>query len=175
LRHREYFLSPTSTEMPHSNHELSSVGNVSYHGILLILYLVPLVILAKKIAVPIDYGIQVLKAPEALGGFLVAILILSPEALSAIRAAIANELQRAINILLGSVLASIGLTIPSVLMIGLITGQTIILGLRAVDTILLVLTLGVSALTFINNRTNVLQGAIHLLLFLAYLMLIFES
>ncbi|MCI0612720.1 hypothetical protein L0244_06995, partial [bacterium] len=102
-------------------------------------------------------------------------LVLSPEALSAIRAAIANDLQRSINILLGSVLASIGLTIPCVLMIGLFTEQTIILGLAPVNTILLVLTLGISALTFTSNRTNVLLGAVHLLLFLAYLMLIFES
>ncbi len=175
LRHREYFLSPVSPESQLGVHHASEVRSVTHHATLLILYIVPLVILAKKIAVPIDYAIQVLNAPEALGGFLVATLILAPEALSAMRAAIANELQRSINILLGSVLASIGLTIPCVLTIGLVTGQTIILGLDAVDTILLVLTLGVSALTFTNNRTNVLLGAVHLLLFLAYLMLIFES
>jgi Ca2+:H+ antiporter len=75
---------------------------------------------------------------------------------------------------LGSVLASIGLTIPAVLTIGLVTGKTIVLGLDPVDSLLLVLTLGVCALTFTSNRTNVLLGAVHLLLFLAYLMLIFE-
>ncbi len=173
MRHREYFLAPASSEMHH--HQVSGVQGISYHAVLLILYLVPLVILAKKIAVPIDYGIQVMKAPDALGGFLVATLVLSPEALSAIKAAIGNDLQRSINILLGSVLASIGLTIPCVLMIGLFTEQTIILGLASVNTILLVLTLGISALTFTSNRTNVLLGAVHLLLFLAYLMLMFEG
>jgi Ca2+:H+ antiporter len=141
---------------------------------LLVLYLLPLVVLAEKIALPIDHGIEVLHAPLALGGFLVAALILSPESLSATRAALANDLQRSINILLGSVLASIGLTIPAVLTIGLITGKTVILGLDPADSLLLVLTLAVCALTFTSNRTNVLLGAVHLLLFLAYMMLIFE-
>jgi Ca2+:H+ antiporter len=125
--------------------------------------------------VPIDYGIRVFHAPAALGGLLVAVLILSPESLAATRAALANQLQRSVNLLLGSALATISLTIPSVLTIGFITGQTIILGLDAVDTTLLLLTLAVSTLTFASARTNVLLGVVHLLLFLAYLMLIFEK
>ena len=87
----------------------------------------------------------------------------------------ANHLQRSVNILLGLVLADISLTIPAVLIIGSITGQSIILGLDAVDTTLLLLTLGLSTLTFASARTNMLHGAVHLLLFLAYLMLIFEK
>jgi Ca2+/H+ antiporter len=73
-----------------------------------------------------------------------------------------------------SVLAS-SLTIPAVLATGLLTDQRIVLGLDPVDTILLVLTLGLATLTFASARTNVLRGAVHLLLFLAYLMLIFEK
>ena len=103
-----------------------------------------------------------------------AILILSPESLAATRAAMANELQRSINILLGSVLATIGLTIPVVLAIGFFTGHLVILGLNQANMTLLVLTLVLSTLTFGSSRTNVLQGAVHLLLFLAYLMLIFD-
>jgi Ca2+:H+ antiporter len=125
--------------------------------------------------VPIDYGIRVFHAPAALDGLLVAVLILSPESLAATRAALANQLQRSVNLLLGSALATISLTIPSVLTIGFITGQTIILELDAVDTTLLLLTLAVSTLTFASARTNVLLGVVHLLLFLAYLMLIFEK
>ncbi len=75
---------------------------------------------------------------------------------------------------MGSVLASIGLTIPAVLTIGLVTGKTIVLGLDPADSLLLVLTLAVCALTFTSNRTNVLLAAVHLLLFLAYVMLIFS-
>jgi Ca2+:H+ antiporter len=179
-RHRDYFVAPrahTDTPGPPpdaAHHGDLEVHPVSMHLTLLVMYLVPLVVLAKQIAVPIDYGIRVLGAPATLGGFLVATLILSPESLSATRAAIANDLQRSINILLGSVLASISLTIPAVLTIGLLTRTTIVLGLDAVDTILLVLTLGMSTLTFSSTRTNVLLGAVHLLLFLAYLMMMFE-
>jgi Ca2+:H+ antiporter len=116
-----------------------------------------------------------LTPPKTLGGFLVATLVLSPESLAATRAALANQLQRSVNILLGSVLATIGLTIPAVLAIGLTTGKPIILGLDAVDTTLLSLTLVLSTLTFTVSRTNVLLGAVHLLMFAAYVMLIFEK
>jgi Ca2+:H+ antiporter len=106
---------------------------------------------------------------------IVAALVLSPESVGAARAARSNELQRSVNILLGSVLATISLTIPSVLTIGFFTHQTITLGLDPVDMTLLVLTLAVSIMTFASPRTNVLLGAVHMLLFLAYLMLIFEK
>jgi Ca2+:H+ antiporter len=131
--------------------------------------------LAKQIAKPIDYGISVFGAPAALGGLLVAVLILSPESLAAVRAARANEIQRSINLSLGTALSSISLTIPAVLIIGFLTDKTIILGLGPSDMVLLLLTLVVSMLTFALERTNVLQGAVHLLLFLAYLILIFEK
>ena len=86
-----------------------------------------------------------------------------------------SRLQRSINLSLGTALSSISLTIPAVLTIGFITDRTIILGLDAVDAALLLLTLLVSMLTFALERTNVLLGAVHLLLFFAYLMLIFEK
>ncbi len=179
-RHRDYFVSPSSAEAVAENQSAGGHGDVgvrsiAYHAALLPAYLLPLVILSKQLAVPINYGIRVLHAPPALGGFLVAVLILSPESLGAARAAVANQLQRSVNILLGSVLATISLTIPAVLTIGFITGQTIILGLDAVDVTLLLLTLGLSTLTFASARTNVLLGAVHLLLFFSYLMLIFEK
>ncbi len=178
-RHREYFVKPAKAierpgEASATGHAHIATNSITYHALFLVMYLLPVVVLSEEIALPIDHGIEVLHAPLALSGFLVAALILSPEALSATRAALANDLQRSINILLGSVLASIGLTIPAVLTIGLVTGKTIVLGLGPADSLLLVLTLAVCALTFISNRTNVLSGAVHLLLFLAYVMLIFE-
>jgi len=181
-RHREYFMRPgigkavasldVDTASVHAGH--GPTYSLTYHATLLLLYLLPIIVLAEEIALPIDHGIEVLHAPMALGGFLVAALILSPESLSATRAALANDLQRSINILLGSVLASIGLTIPAVLTIGLLTGKTVMLGLGPADSVLLVLSLATCGLTFTANRTNVLMGAVHLLLFLAYVMLIFE-
>jgi Ca2+:H+ antiporter len=176
-RHREYFIRPSTSGEAyagavHADH--TSAFSSLFHSAMLVLYLLAIVVLAEEIAIPIDHGIEVLHAPIALGGFLVAILVLSPESMTATRAALANDLQRSINVLLGSVLASIGLTIPAVLTIGLITGKTVVLGLDNANSLLLVLTLFVSVLTFARNRTNVLMGAIHLLLFLAYVMLIFE-
>jgi Ca2+:H+ antiporter len=108
------------------------------------------------------------------GGLLVAAVILSPESLSAVRAVLANQMQRAVNILLGTALSTIGLTIPAVLTLGLVTGKTVVLGVDVVAMILLLLTLAVSTLTFTGERTHFVQGAIHLLFFLAYLTLIFE-
>jgi Ca2+:H+ antiporter len=172
LRHRHYFVTEEIVET-RDRAELD-LRPAAYHGALLLAYIVPIVLLSKKIAVPIDHAIDVLGAPAALAGFLVAALILAPESLAAVRAALANQLQRAINLLLGSVLASISLTIPAVLAIGLLTGRTVVLGLESVDVILLVLTLGISTLTFGSGRTNILFGAVHLLLFFSYLILIFE-
>jgi Ca2+:H+ antiporter len=93
--------------------------------------------------------------------------------LSGINAARRNQLQRSVNVLHGSVLASIGLTIPAVLMIGMTTGRSVTLGLEGGNLPLLLLTLAVSIVTFGRNRTNVLQGCIHLLLFAVFLLLIF--
>ncbi|HEX3357250.1 MAG TPA: hypothetical protein VHS31_09790 [Tepidisphaeraceae bacterium] len=175
LRHREYFIAPqASSDTNESSHAGEGGPSIPFHATMLVIYLLPLVLLCKKLAIPIDHGIRVLHAPPALGGFLVAVLILSPESLSAVRAAMGNQLQRSVNVLLGSVLATISLTIPAILIIGFINHQQVILGLDASDTILLVLTLGLSMLTFASVKTNVLLGAVHLLMFLAYLMLIFE-
>jgi Ca2+:H+ antiporter len=174
LWHRDYFIQPTNGESV-PEHASTSEGPLPLHIALLLIYLVLMFVLTKKLAVLITYGINVLHAPPALGGLLVATLILSPESLSAARAALANQLQRSVNLLLGSVLATISLTIPAVLIIGLINGQPIILGLHPADQIMLALTLVLSLLTFGSTRTNVLLGAVHLLLFLAYLMLIFEK
>jgi len=172
-RHREYFVS-TDAQQEKRHHDFR-IRNVPYHAAFLVAFLLPLVFLAKKLAVPVDYGTASFGAPPALGGFLVAVLILSPEAMSPVKSAVRNDLQRSINISLGSVLATIGLTIPAVLIIGLMTGKTVVLGLNYADMVLLVLSLILSTLTFTHERTNILLGAVHLLLFLAYLMLIFEG
>ncbi len=173
--HRRYFVASDDrgTQLPASPAR-ARARSLAYHAAFLVAYLLPLVLLSKQLAVPIDHGIRVLGAPAALGGFLVATLVLSPESVSAVRAALANQLQRSVNLLLGSVLATIGLTIPAVLTIGLLTKKNIVLGLEAQDIVLLSLTLVLSTLTFSSRRTNVLLGAVHLLLFFAYLLLIFQ-
>jgi Ca2+:H+ antiporter len=172
LRHRHYFLADDEVEQRAP--PITDLRPAAYHGTLLILYIVPIVLLSKKIAVPIDHGVEVLGAPVALVGLVVAVLILAPESLAAVRAAAANQMQRSINLLLGSVLASISLTIPAVLAIAIATDRTVVLGLDAVDMILLLLTLAISTLTYASGRTNILLGAVHLLLFAAYVVLIFD-
>ena len=106
-RHRPYFVWPSSEleedlALTTDRREHRDVQSVWFHTGLLLLYFAPLVILAKQLAVPIDHGIRVLEAPRVLGGLLVAVLVLAPESLAAARAALANALQRSINILLGS-------------------------------------------------------------------------
>jgi Ca2+:H+ antiporter len=105
---------------------------------------------------------------------LIALIVFTPEGLSALRAALANQLQRAVNLCLGAALSTIALTVPAVLGIGLITGQPVILGLNSTETTLLAVTLALSMVTFSGSRTTVLEGAVHLVLFLVYIVLIFS-
>lgn len=149
-------------------------GSVPYHAIFLILTLLPIVLLSKRMAVLVDFGIFEVGAPAALGGVVIALLVLTPEGIAAMKAAHANHLQRSVNLLLGSALSTIGLTVPAVLAISLITGRTVVLGLEPVSMILLLLTLLLSSFTFVGVRTTILQGAVHLVVFLAFLVLIFD-
>lgn len=160
-----------AAEDDHAGVEVISVG---YHSILLVLTMLPIVLLSKKMALVVDHGTAALGAPAALGGFLVAILVLSPEAMAAVRAAMANRLQRTVNIALGSAVATIGLTIPAVLIIGFVTGKKVELGLENVELVLLVTTILAAMVNFGSGRSTVLQGAIHTLLFLAYVVLLFD-
>lgn len=180
FRHQDFFRQPvTDVTEERENDEVDhdhppSGRSIGYHAMFLVLSMLPIVLLAKNLAVLINHAISEIGAPEALGGILVAVLVLSPEAMSALRAAWHNQLQRTVNICLGSALATICLTIPAVLVIGFITGNSIQLGLGNEDLILLVLTLVVSIVTFGGTRTNVLQGAVHLILFVTYLVLVFD-
>jgi Ca2+:H+ antiporter len=144
-------------------------------AVLLVAYMVPIAFLAEGLARPVDYFIDTLGAPPALGGVLIAVLVATPEAISAVRAAMRNHMQRSVNVFLGSVLSTIGLTIPVMLIIAFFTGRTLILGLQHTDMIMLLLTLAVSMITFASGRTNILQGLVHLVLFVGYLLLIVQG
>ena len=184
-RHRSYFqqpMLPQSAAKPethdapggHDDHGSLVIRSTAFHVVFLILTMLPIVLLSKKMAVLVDHGISALHAPQALGGFLVAILVLSPEGMGAIKAALANRLQRTVNIALGSALATIGLTIPAVLIVSLCTSKTVELGLETPEILLLALSIGVAVVNFANTRTNLLQGTVHLVLFFSYLLLIFD-
>ncbi|WP_219604150.1 calcium:proton antiporter [Aeromonas caviae] len=157
----------------HEDHHGPLQSNV-YHTLLLLAYLVVVILLAKTLAIPINFGVHVMEAPMALGGFIVACIVLAPEAVGAIKAAFNNQLQRAMNLYFGSVLATIALTVPSVLFIGSLMGQEVRLGLSPADMVLLITTLMVCKVTFSSGRTHALHGATHLVLFVVYLFLMFE-
>jgi Ca2+:H+ antiporter len=172
-RHRAYFTLENDTD------DRAPAGPRSHplilNAVLLLVYLVPVVILAERFAEPVDYLVETLQFPAALGGVIMAVLVATPEAIGAVRAATANHLQRSVNIFLGSILSTIGLTIPSMLLVSHLTGRDIVLGVEHTDTVLLLLTLAVSVVTFASGRTNVIQGAVHLILFMVYLLLIVQG
>jgi Ca2+:H+ antiporter len=172
-RHSGYFMESKTAALA-SEHHAGPMRSTVYHAVMLILYLLVVVVLAEKFAIPLDNSIERFGMPQAFGGAIVAGLVLAPEALSAIKAATRNQLQRSVNILHGSVLASIGLTIPAVLTIGIVSKRSVALGIEGGNLPLLLLTLAVSVVTFTSGKTNVLQGCIHLLLFAVFLLLIFS-
>jgi Ca2+:H+ antiporter len=174
VRHRRYFMESEDVVVPaNPAHHPLQVRSMAFHSTMLLVYLITVILLAEKFAIPLDNGIEKFHMPQALGGAIIAALVLSPEGLGAIRASLGNHLQRSINILLGSVLATIGLTIPAVLIIGRITKRPVTLGVEGANLPLLLLTLTVSIVTFTSRKTNILQGCIHLLLFAVFVLLIF--
>ncbi|MCP4289297.1 MAG: calcium:proton antiporter [Gammaproteobacteria bacterium] len=178
MRHRSFFQQPAIYRNEDGtlkdDHGSLMARSLSYHILLLPLTMLPIILLSKKMAVLVEHGIATLDAPQALGGFLVAILVLSPEGVAAVKAALANKLQRTMNIALGSALSTIGLTIPAILAISLITGKHVELGLEEPEIFLLLFTLLVSIVNFNSERTNVLHGFVHMILFITYIVLIFD-
>jgi Ca2+:H+ antiporter len=174
VRHRQYFIdSRDAAGAAHSADHPVHTRSTAFHAAMLLLYLITVILLAEKFAIPLDNSIEQFHMPQAFGGAIIAALVLSPEGLGAIRSSLRNQLQRSVNILLGSALATIGLTIPAVLTISLITKRPIVLGVQGGNLPLVLLTLAVSVVTFTSRKTNVLQGCIHLLLFAVFVLLIF--
>ncbi|MES2496846.1 MAG: calcium:proton antiporter [Pseudomonadota bacterium] len=149
-------------------------GSRRQHVVLLLANILPIVILSKSLAKLLDAGIEALAAPTALGGIIIAMIVFTPEGISALRAVAANQLTRAINLCLGAAASTLGLTVPAVLLIGLISGQPVILGLSAANMILLATTLVLNGITFSGSRTTMLEGAVHLSLFSVFLILVFS-
>jgi Ca2+:H+ antiporter len=134
-------------------------------GFMLLLMLLPVPILAESLDPIVDYTVHRLEAPEALAGLLIAVLVLSPEGITAIQTAWHNRMQRSINLMFGSALSTMGLTVPIVLLISVHTGEPLVLGLDPKDMILLATTLLLSAVTFGGSTTDMLKGCVHLIVF----------
>jgi Ca2+:H+ antiporter len=171
IRHRDYFIGGTAGVAddwtPASNRTLLLSAT------LLLVSLLAVVLLAKKFSLVVDAGTALIGAPPAFAGILVALLILLPESLAAISAARKNDLQKSINLALGSSLATIGLTIPAVAMAAYALDKQLVLGLKVQDMVLLVLTFVLSMLTFGTGRTNILFGLVHLVVFAVFVFLVF--
>ncbi len=171
--HTNFFVAEAEAMQQPPAHPYSPHGWV-VHAALLLVYLVLVVLLAKLFALPLETGVARLGMPSTLAGFAVAVLVLAPEGIAAIRAARFNQMQRAMNIGLGTALSTIALTVPAILLIDLFLGRQAVLGLSPVNMMMLVLTFGVSILTLGSGRTNAMQGLVHLLLFCAYFVLFFS-
>jgi Ca2+:H+ antiporter len=169
VRHRDYFLANVPDEDVHA--EPPSVGIALLSLLLLFVSLVAVVLLAKLLSPSIERAVVDAGAPPTAVGVVIAALVLLPEGFAAVRAARADRLQTSLNLALGSALASIGLTIPTVAVVILWTGQSLVLGIDGKDSVLLFLTLVVCTLTLSTGRTTILQGAVHLSLLAAYLFL----
>ncbi len=171
IRHRDYFIGETAGVADDGAHASNRTFLLSV--LLLLVSLLAVVLLAKKFSLVVDAGTALIGAPPAFAGILVALLILLPESVAAISAARKNDLQKSINLALGSSLATIGLTIPAVAVAAYALDKQLVLGLKVQDMVLLALTFVLSMLTFGTGRTNILFGLVHLVVFAVFVFLVF--
>ncbi len=153
-------------------HGKFSMHTSAWHSIWLCIHLIAVIAVTKFNADPLEHLLTEMNAPEKFAGFLIALLILSPEGLGALRAALNNQVQRAMNLLFGSVLATISLTVPIVTLIAVLTGHHLIFGLEAPGIVVMLSSLILCQISFSAGGTNALNGTAHLALFAAYIMTI---
>jgi Ca2+:H+ antiporter len=169
VRHRDYFLPVADgagegahAPLPSAKRALASFG-------MLLVSLVAVVGLADLLSPKIESAVVAAGAPKEMLSIVIAMLTLLPECWAAVRAAFADRLQTSLNLALGSALASIGLTIPTIAFSSIFLGTTIILGLAPKELALLVLTFVVASVTLVAGRTHLLQGVVHLVIFGAFI------
>lgn len=167
VRHRDYFLPESDDAEAH--HPPPPTGKVLVAMGVLLVCLVAVVALAKSLSPTVEAFVDQSGLPKSVVGLVIAGLVLLPESLAAVRAALHNKLQTSMNLAFGSVIASIGLTIPVVAAVSIWMGQPLTLGLDQKEIVLLALTLLLSMMTVATGRTTILQGAIHLTVFAVFL------
>ncbi|QNN83598.1 calcium:proton antiporter [Brachybacterium sp. Z12] len=141
---------------------------------LLIATVLPIVLLSHHMAGLLDDGLARLGAPVALGGVLIAMIVFTPESITAVRAALAGEMQRVVNLCHGALVSTLALTIPTVLVIGLLTGSPVVLAASPTNLVLLGVTLAVAAISASAPRITAVHGAVHLMLFGVYALMLFS-
>ncbi|MET8831570.1 ionic transporter y4hA [Streptomyces sp. NPDC004610] len=172
VRHRDYFLPITQDGkvIDADDHADAPSARTAYISLgLLGLALVGVVGLAKGVSPTIESGVEGAGLPPAVVGVVIALLVLLPETIAAVRSARRNRVQTSMNLALGSAMASIGLTIPAVALASIWLSGPLVLGLSSTHMVLLALTLVVSSLTVVPGRATPLQGGVHLVIFAAYL------
>ncbi|MCP9946940.1 ionic transporter y4hA [Streptomyces somaliensis] len=177
VRHREYFL-PVTTEGrpadPAAHAPPPTRAATGWSLGLLAAALVAVVGLAKLVSPAIESAVRAVGLPTAVVGVTIALMVLLPETLAALRAARGARVQTSLNLAYGSAIASIGLTVPTIALVSVWLPGPLILGLGPVHLVLLALTAVVSALTVVPGRATLLQSGVHLLLFAAFLFLSFS-
>ena len=171
IRHRDYFIiqpAGTASETAQPPNRM-----LAFSIALLLISLLAVALLAKKFSLVVDVTAALIGAPPAFAGVVVAALILLPEGDTAIAAARNNDLQKSINLALGSSLATIGLTIPAVGIAAYALDKELVLGLDYPSMVLLILTFFVSMLTFGTGRTNILFGLVHMVVFAIFVFMVF--
>ncbi|WP_316752484.1 ionic transporter y4hA [Pedobacter gandavensis] len=169
VRHRDFFLPPEADGNEDAHAEPPAKNVALWSALLLLVCLGVVVLLAKALAPDIELAVVNAGAPKSLVGVIIAAVVLLPEGLAAYRAARKNRLQTSLNLAMGSALASIGLTIPAVAIVSMVTGMTITLGIDMKSTVLLLLSLFTIMLSLATGRTNILQGIVLLVIFAVYL------
>ena len=170
VRHRDYFLPPVGDDGP-EHAFVPTLRAAAWSFGFLLASLVAVIGLAKAISPTIETAVEAFDAPRAAIGIAVALIVLLPESTAAIRAALANRLQTSMNLALGSALATIGLTVPIVIGVCLAFDIPLVLGLEQKDIVLLALTLIVGTIGVVAGRTNLMYGAVQIVIFAAFLFL----
>jgi Ca2+:H+ antiporter len=169
VRHRDYFVPPETAAAEHASppsgrQALASLG-------LLLVALVAVVGLAKVESPAIEDAVAALDAPATAVGVVIALLVLAPETLAAVRNARRGRVQTSLNLALGSAMASIGLTIPVIAIASIWLEGPLVLGLEGTQIVLLGITAAVGALTVLPGRATLQEGGVHLVLLAAFLVL----
>ena len=173
ITHRDYYLPKANNKKSNSEIHADKPSNLktTISAFLLLLSLIVVVGLAELLSPAIEAGVKAAGAPKTIVGIAIALLVLLPEGFAAVRAAKANRLQSSLNLALGSALASIGLTIPTVAAIAIYFNLPLSLGISDLNMVLMYLSFFIGALTLAIGRTTLLQGVVHLIIFFEYLFL----
>ncbi|KAA9153192.1 ionic transporter y4hA [Amycolatopsis acidicola] len=169
VRHRDYFLPVKQGTEEHADPPKASAAWLSL--LLLLVALFAVVGDAKVVSPAIEDGVSKAGFPQAVVGVVIALLVLLPETIAALRAATRDRIQTSLNLALGSAMASIGLTIPVIALASVWLPGTLVLGLGSTHLVLLALTVITGVLTVVPGRATLLQGGVHLALFASFLFL----